>query len=591
MVESQSDWTDFQQQRQRVSGLTVDRLKQLIHRLNDECNLTLLRTGKKQELVTRVQDAMDGWYQRQDSRAYRHARDVLTDLSSSGNSVSRRGSLQYLPPAVPATPQVAYSHYSGPNGYGHAPTTSYPYNGRSLQQSSSSPYSVQTPSMQPRSDIRFSASPFYKVIEPVSELATSQEAKDLTERKNLSITFNLTSQQREKLSAPNCSYQLRLYCTSSTHYSTSAFGRANPCPIEFPSTCEVRVNSTLLTANLRGLKKKPGTAPPADLGKTVRLAHSGSNKLDMIFMNNQTPFVPKRFYAVVNFVEVTTVHQIVDRIRKGKYRSAEEILARIKQTNHEDEDIVAGPSSLSLKCPMSYIRIQIPCRSKLCVHAQCFDAESWFSVMEQTTTWLCPVCEKMLLVDDLIVDGYFDSILRATPDSVDDVIMEADGEWHTSDNKYGSEGWKALRRVSLNPSTPARIEMQHDTMPGSGQHLPSPAEIFVIESDDDDDDSQIRHEISPPGRQRSISYPASGSPTRIRSSNQTVIDLTLSDDEISPPPAVRTKRPAVRDVSPSPPLVHPVKRARLDSDARRPDNADWLSPSNFNNHPSAGSAW
>lgn len=26
--------------------------------------------------------------------------------------------------------------------------------------------------------------------------------------------------------------------------------------------------------------------------------------------------------------------------------------------------------------------------------------------MEQTTTWMCPVCEKVLNPEDLIVDGY-----------------------------------------------------------------------------------------------------------------------------------------------------------------------------------------
>ena len=31
---------------------------------------------------------------------------------------------------------------------------------------------------------------------------------------------------------------------------------------------------------------------------------------------------------------------------------------------------------------------------------------SWYAVMEQTTTWLCPVCEKVLNPDDLIIDGY-----------------------------------------------------------------------------------------------------------------------------------------------------------------------------------------
>jgi E3 SUMO-protein ligase PIAS1 len=48
-------------------------------------------------------------------------------------------------------------------------------------------------------------------------------------------------------------------------------------------------------------------------------------------------------------------------------------------------------------------------------------------MMEQTTTWLCPVCERTLDHKDLIMDGYFDEILKATPESVEDVIVEADG--------------------------------------------------------------------------------------------------------------------------------------------------------------------
>lgn len=54
---------------------------------------------------------------------------------------------------------------------------------------------------------------------------------------------------------------------------------------------------------------------------------------------------------------------------------------------------------------LSFMRIITPCRSSKCVHAQCFDATSWFSVMEQTTTWLCPVCERALETKDLIIDG------------------------------------------------------------------------------------------------------------------------------------------------------------------------------------------
>ena len=140
-------------------------------------------------------------------------------------------------------------------------------------------------------------------------------------------------------------------------------------------------------------------------------------------------------------VEVTTVEQLIERLRKGKYKSTSEILHKstwsivfrrsyidswyiamiVTQASNEDDDIVAGHQKMSLKCPvsphvipygdlskylkLSYMRITTPTRSIHCVHSQCFDAFSWFSMMEQTTTWLCPVCEKVLNTEDLMVDG------------------------------------------------------------------------------------------------------------------------------------------------------------------------------------------
>jgi len=95
----------------------------------------------------------------------------------------------------------------------------------------------------------------------------------------------------------------------------------------------------------------------------------------------------------------------------------------VRQTLNEDEDIVAGPQKMSLKCPvrflirllfvvresdyfqLTFVRISTPCRSEKCVHPQCFDVTSWFTMMELTTTWLCPVCERILDHKDLIIDG------------------------------------------------------------------------------------------------------------------------------------------------------------------------------------------
>lgn len=40
--------------------------------------------------------------------------------------------------------------------------------------------------------------------------------------------------------------------------------------------------------------------------------------------------VSQKYYMVVMLVEVTTVEQLIDRLRKGKYRSGSEILAKSK---------------------------------------------------------------------------------------------------------------------------------------------------------------------------------------------------------------------------------------------------------------------
>ena len=46
------------------------------------------------------------------------------------------------------------------------------------------------------------------------------------------------------------------------------------------------------------MKKKPGTAPPPDLGKSVRL-NGGSNRVEMIYVNSQQPVAPKVRESVI----------------------------------------------------------------------------------------------------------------------------------------------------------------------------------------------------------------------------------------------------------------------------------------------------
>lgn len=147
-------------------------------------------------------------------------------------------------------------------------------------------------------------------------------------------------------------YELRLYCTSSSYFALGPAGirfGGNPCPIEFPPTCEIRVNQVQITASTKGMKKKPGTAPPAHLGNSVRVSIGHQNRVEMVYVNSQTnsnqpPPSPKvclflrvwipdltfqqKYYMVIMLVQVTTVTQLIERVKKEKFRGHEEVLAQ-----------------------------------------------------------------------------------------------------------------------------------------------------------------------------------------------------------------------------------------------------------------------
>lgn len=74
----------------------------------------------------------------------------------------------------------------------------------------------------------------------------------------------------------------------------------------------------------------------------------------------------------------------------------------------QDPDIVATSTIMSLKCPLSTLRIDVPCRSLSCKHNQCFDASSYLQLQEQAPTWTCPVCNKIANFESLLIDQYVD---------------------------------------------------------------------------------------------------------------------------------------------------------------------------------------
>ncbi|KAH9486987.1 E3 SUMO-protein ligase pli1 [Psilocybe cubensis] len=583
-------WMDYDAIRHGIKGNTVDRLKQILTGLNEECGTHMSKSGKKQEIIDRIIHTLESWRANNSEDKWMRAKSIIYQVRSHGSyTPSRMPSLTTTLPPVP-NPHTAYdppkpNHYTqalpgSSSSIGHYDPYAPPRRPTGLTPHPSSSATKVT-------GIRFKDSPFFAIDQSVSSLVECPESTSSTDRRSQSLTFTLTADQSTKMKTSS-KFQLRLFCTSSVFFPGMGSFRAGnfPCPMEFPPTCEVRVNGTQITANLKGLKKKPGTAPPPDITKYSRT--TGTNRVEMVYVNSQQPVQSKKYFIIIMLVEATTIDNLVNNLRGQHLKSAVEIREKMLQALSEDDDIIAGPQKMSLKCPLTFVRIVTPCRSSKCVHPQCFDATSWFTMMEQTTTWLCPVCERTLDHKDLIMDGYFDEILRQTPDSVEDVMVEADGQWHTTDNKYGSREWIAAHPPSANSSSSSSKKPPTPTHnptcpPSNGSDQANSKgkqkEIFVLDdSDDDEDEGRVKRELSPSyassmnlsfeGTLPPMTQPQSQSRPQSQPSTQ-VIDLTLDDSDEEHPiisHAQGKRRATESDLDNS---ADPVwKKARIDPSSR-----------------------
>lgn len=71
-----------------------------------------------------------------------------------------------------------------------------------------------------------------------------------------------------------------------------------------------------------------------------------------------------------------------------------------------DNEIATTHLRVHLVCPLGKMRMSNPCRAMTCQHVQCFDASIYLQMNEKSSKWICPVCNKPALFDDLAIDEY-----------------------------------------------------------------------------------------------------------------------------------------------------------------------------------------
>lgn len=125
---------------------------------------------------------------------------------------------------------------------------------------------------------------------------------------------------------------------------------------------------------------------------------------------------------VLQLVHRPSVRSVLQGLMKKRLLPAEHCVTKIKRNFSAGS--VAGTAGLngedgveqtairvSLKCPITFRRIQLPARGHDCRHIQCFDLESYLQLNCERGTWRCPVCNKTALLEGLEVDQYMLAIL------------------------------------------------------------------------------------------------------------------------------------------------------------------------------------
>ncbi|KAF1915717.1 PINIT domain-containing protein [Ampelomyces quisqualis] len=471
------------------------------------------QTGNKAALQARVVGLINNAMYTNDADALRRLQHRVQHHGSAPPAAAAASSSPAAPPYPP--PPAAANAYTTASAY---PASAAAY----------APYTQ--PHMPPRPQSFFKDSPFFEMRELLLSNITLDASP--SHRQNATRNLILNDALCGRLKADP---SLRLLLFGALEQPLSPFTRLD---VTFPSQIEVRINNDEVKANYKGLKNKPGSTRPADITPQVRTSPANyRNTLVVTYALTQKASEQQQYNLFVYLVKKFTVEELTRRIKQRNLITRQSVLNEmVKKAN--DPDIEVGSSVMSLKDPISTLRIRVPCRSTVCTHNQCFDAESFLQLQEQAPTWTCPICNKTISYEALAVDEYVEEILGKVRNA-DQVTIQPNGGWSTA----------------------------KDASP--------PQKNGYTAHDDSDDDlveiqdyrnrvAAIKSETAPtPVSLSTPPLPSRETSTAPRSNNKRpseVVDLTLSDDEEPPRPA---KKVAYKTPSNLPDQAHRYHLAPL----------------------------
>eukprot|EP00123_Amoebidium_parasiticum_P004837 comp16116_c0_seq1/m.13669 comp16116_c0_seq1/g.13669 ORF comp16116_c0_seq1/g.13669 comp16116_c0_seq1/m.13669 type:complete len:481 (-) comp16116_c0_seq1:383-1825(-) len=207
--------------------------------------------------------------------------------------------------------------------------------------------------------------------------------------------------------------------------------------------------------------------------------------LPAISLRCHTQSTKATYFLRVELVRYVAPSTLVERLAVLSSQAAYKTWEELMGMNDVDGEVHAGPSRISLLCPVGKVRMGRPCRGRQCRHVQCFDALLFISMNERRPNWACPVCNKKTHYSDLVIDEYFQGVLSGTNADLREVEVGP-----------GVAGWRipaAAQPASQAPAPKQKTASETSSNAGSNKRVVD----LTISSDEEDELPLKKHKPEP----------------------------------------------------------------------------------------------
>lgn len=343
---------------------------------------------------------------------------ILLHLQESLNS--------YNSSAIEKVQRAVWGVVSPGEANGSVPTYEMTVNSiRSENSTKPSPsFGASEAKVQPK--VSFAESPFYRITRQMSSPSIIRRPYK-TDRMNISMTFTLNTEEIEGLKEGTQA----LYILSTKYDDLTQYRKSL---VEFPSHTEIQVNYEFVPVSTKTPKNKPaGAVKPPDISQYIlkKIRSYGTGSGQTVVMSINVVKEEHDYLLNVYLVELIPISNLLEEVQKREKISKLAVIETIQAENNvDDDDLVATASRVSLKDPVSFMRMKIPARATSCTHLECFDLETYFDLQKQGPSWVCPLCNKQIAYTNIAVNEYMEEIIESTAAlGVDEVEIEPNGTW------------------------------------------------------------------------------------------------------------------------------------------------------------------